>query len=128
MAALPNGHYRTAAGSQMWISGDHGGRSVVEFDWVEEGACCDCQAQPYEVDGMLTWHCDECDGGCAQLYPADSLIRGPLPIRAIPTRATSSSAESGPSTPACRVTTRALPGDCGDSDALQEAPRYDDHQ
>lgn len=34
---LPNGHYRTKAGSEMWISGKHGGISRVEFDWLEEG-------------------------------------------------------------------------------------------
>lgn len=71
MGKLQNGHYRTAAGSEMRISGEHGGKSVVEFDWLEEGACCDCVAQPYEADGMLTWHCEECGGGSAQLYPAD---------------------------------------------------------
>ena len=71
MGKLQNGHYRTAAGSEMWISGDYGGISRVNFDWLEEGACCDCEAQPYEFDGMLSWHCEECGGGSAQLYPAD---------------------------------------------------------
>lgn len=64
---LKNGHYRTAAGSQMWISGEHGGISRVEFDWCEEGACPNCRASAYEYDGRLMWHCDECNGGSAEL-------------------------------------------------------------
>ena len=40
--SLPNGHYRTAAGSEMWISGKHDGVSEVSFDWFEEDACLDC--------------------------------------------------------------------------------------
>lgn len=66
---LPNGHYRTAAGSEMWISGEHGGISRVEFDWLEEGACPDCVPDAYEYDGMLIWHCDQCEGGQAELQP-----------------------------------------------------------
>lgn len=69
---LPNGHYRTAAGSEMWISGKHGGKSTVEFDWFEEDACCDCQPEPYDCDGRLIWHCDECGGGSAELMPVTS--------------------------------------------------------
>lgn len=64
---LPNGHYRTAAGSEMWISGEHGGKSKVEFDWLEEGGCIECNVDPNEQDGMLVWHCDECGGSCAEL-------------------------------------------------------------
>jgi len=64
---LPNGHYKTAAGSEMRISGTHGGRSVVDFDWLEEGACCDCRVSAYEHDGDLLWECDYCGGGRAQL-------------------------------------------------------------
>ena len=66
--SLPNGHYRTAAGSEMWISG---GRSRVEFDWVEEDACCDCMPAAYEQDGCLVWRCASCGGGRAALKPAE---------------------------------------------------------
>ena len=34
---LPNGIYRTAAGSTVTISGKYSGISAVEFDWLEEG-------------------------------------------------------------------------------------------
>ncbi|MCR4297553.1 MAG: hypothetical protein NUV75_02185 [Gallionella sp.] len=65
---LPNGHYRTAAGSEMWISGTHAGKSVVEFDWIEEdNACLDCVPEAYDSDGWLVWHCDYCGGGRAEL-------------------------------------------------------------
>jgi len=66
---LPNGHYRTAAGSEMWISGEHGGISEVSFDWLEEGACLDCRVSAYDIDGMLIWECEECEGGRAELFP-----------------------------------------------------------
>lgn len=66
--SLPNGHYRTVAGSEMWISGNHAGISRVEFDWLdEENACLDCVPQAYDVDGDLVWVCDECGGGRAKL-------------------------------------------------------------
>ena len=68
--SLPNGRYRTAAGSEMRVSGNHGGRSEVSFDWLEEGGCLDCQASAYDRDGMLVWECDECGGGSAELFPA----------------------------------------------------------
>ena len=66
---LPNGHYKTAAGSEMRISGTHSGRSVVDFDWLEEGACVDCRVSAYEHDGDLIWECDRCSGGRAALMP-----------------------------------------------------------
>ena len=50
----------------MTISGKHGGISRVLFDWVEEGGCCDCHAEPYDDDGWLIWRCDECGGGSAK--------------------------------------------------------------
>ena len=64
---LPNGHYRTAAGSEMRISGERGGISEVLFDWIEEASCADCRPEAYEQDGRLTWGCDVCDGGSAEL-------------------------------------------------------------
>lgn len=68
---LSNGHYRTAAGSEMWISGEHRDKSKVEFDWLEEGGCIECNVEPYDQDGMLVWHCDECGGGSAALRKVD---------------------------------------------------------
>ena len=68
---LPNGKYRTAAGSLMEISGTYGGISRVDFDWIEEGACCDCKVNAYEDGGDMCWSCDYCDGGRAKLYPMD---------------------------------------------------------
>ena len=67
---LPNGIYRTAAGSTVTISGKYSGISAVEFDWLEEGGCSDCVPNAYEYEGDLIWHCDECGGGRAQLIPA----------------------------------------------------------
>lgn len=64
--SLPNGHYITANGSEMWVNG---GRSRVDFDWFEEAeACCDCQPEAYaDSDGYLVWYCDQCGGGKAKL-------------------------------------------------------------
>lgn len=63
---LPVGKYRTRSGSEMTVSGEHGGISRVEFDWMEERACPDCTPEPYaDDDGFLVWRCDECGGGCA---------------------------------------------------------------
>ncbi len=68
---LSNGDYVTAAGSTVSISGLHGGRSRVEFDWCEEpNACPDCRVRAYEDDGQLVWDCDHCGGGRADLMPA----------------------------------------------------------
>ncbi len=73
--SIPNGEYLTAAGSYVNISGAHGGISEVVFDWCEEtNACCDCTVDPYpDWNGnawILRWDCKECDGGCAELFPA----------------------------------------------------------
>ncbi|MBT9167698.1 MAG: hypothetical protein DDT19_01038 [Syntrophomonadaceae bacterium] len=65
---LPSGKYRTEKGSTMVISGKYAGESRVSFDWVEENACCDCKPEPYEDDGYLIWHCEECGGGKAKLF------------------------------------------------------------
>lgn len=68
---LKNGTYRTEAGSTVTISGAHSGISRVEFDWLEEGGCCECAVNGYPVendDGLyLTWACNECGGGRAKL-------------------------------------------------------------
>jgi len=65
---LPNGHYITESGSEMRISGEHGGISTVDFDWLEEGGCFDCAPEPYDQDGYLVWHCAECGGSAAALH------------------------------------------------------------
>lgn len=66
---LPDGKYRTEAGSTMQIS-KNGGVSHVSFDWVEEpNACCDCSVDAYEMDGRMVWTCDYCEGGSADLLP-----------------------------------------------------------
>ena len=70
---LSNGHYRTAAGSKMRISGEFKGISEVSFDWVEEGGCLDCVVEVYEQEGWLVWHCTECGGGKAELKPATTI-------------------------------------------------------
>ena len=67
---LPVGRYVTKSGSTMRISGQYGGKSEANFDWLEEDACYDCKPEPYDVDGYLVWHCDECGGGKAKLEPA----------------------------------------------------------
>ena len=64
---MKNGQYKTAAGSTMTISGKHGGISTVDFDWLEEEACIECQPEPYDADGYLVWQCDYCGGGKAKL-------------------------------------------------------------
>lgn len=65
---LPAGRYRTRAGSEMIVSGEHGEISRVEFDWAKEGACPYCTPESYaDEDGFLIWRCDECGGGCAVL-------------------------------------------------------------
>jgi hypothetical protein len=75
---LPNGHYRTKAGSTVRVYGKHSGYLGVYFDWFEEpDACCDCVVHPYPEDWgdgthRLTWKCDVCGGGSAvlELVPA----------------------------------------------------------
>jgi hypothetical protein len=75
MNSLPNGFYKTKAGSQLEISGSHGGIVRLSFDWCEEpDACCECRPDPYpqkfdENDFRITWNCTRCDGGSAQLFP-----------------------------------------------------------
>lgn len=81
---LPCGRYRTANGSRMCVSGTHAGIREVVFDWLEEGACIDCIAEAYEVDGRLIWNCDYCGGGSAELYPdtGGPPMTAPSPIHA----------------------------------------------
>lgn len=74
---LPNGHYRTKAGSTLEVAGQHGGIFRVFFDWFEESmASCDCCVTPEPEDWgdgthRLTWHCECCcGGGSAVLEPA----------------------------------------------------------
>lgn len=71
MHKLPNGAYVTEHGSEVRISGEHSGKVVCWFDWVEEpNACIECRVDPYPDDeGFLTWECDHCGGGRAELKP-----------------------------------------------------------
>ena len=70
---LPNGKYRTLAGSTVTISGNHAGVATVEFDWLDEDqACIDCHPEPYpeywgHAEWRLVWHCAVCGGGSAKL-------------------------------------------------------------
>lgn len=65
---LPNGKYRTERGSLMEISGQHGGISRVEFDWLEEDACADCRVDAYPIHDYMVWDCEACGGGRAKLF------------------------------------------------------------
>jgi len=65
---LSTGEYVTEAGSTLTVA--RPGSSLVWFDWVEEEACFDCKAEPYDDDGYLVWHCNECGGGKAKLKPS----------------------------------------------------------
>ena len=38
---LPDGKYRTEHGSEVVLS-KNGGRTICDFDWLEQGACFDC--------------------------------------------------------------------------------------
>lgn len=63
-------HYRTAAGSEVEISGKHNGIVTIDFDWFEENACP--EARPvadtlHPDDPVLTWCCPCCDPGAARL-------------------------------------------------------------
>lgn len=75
MTVLANGKYKTAAGSTLVVSGKHSGIFTVEFDWFEEGACVDCAVNTRpdydEESWWLTWDCDECGGGRAQLIEVE---------------------------------------------------------
>lgn len=57
--------YETKVGSTVTLRGKHGGIVEIDFDWVEEKACCECK--PEYIDGCLSWSCDYCDGGSAGL-------------------------------------------------------------
>jgi hypothetical protein len=75
MATLPNGSYRTKAGSTLQVSGKHGGIFTASFDWIEgDNACCDCHVDPVPAEWgnnewRLTWDCEVCSGGSARLIP-----------------------------------------------------------
>ena len=58
--------YVTESGSTVK---SEGGRSFVNFDWVEEDACVECKVDPAPREGSLFWDCEECGGGSARLLP-----------------------------------------------------------
>ena len=62
------GIYRTEAGSIVEITGKHCGVVSVDFDWFEEGGCCDCVPEPYPEEDLLVWNCVLCGGGSAKLF------------------------------------------------------------
>ena len=66
---MNNGKYRTEAGSEVTVSGEHSGKFVIDFDWLEEGACCDCRPSVDLRSGYLMWDCRWCQGGSAPLLP-----------------------------------------------------------
>lgn len=68
---MKHGSYRTMAGSEVLVSGMYGGIYSISFDWVEEeNACVDCK--PSVHDGYLTWSCDLCGGGSAELKKVET--------------------------------------------------------
>lgn len=63
---MTNGHYQTKNGSEVIVSGEHSGIYDIAFDWLEEdNACIECR--PSVHDGYLTWSCEYCGGGSAEL-------------------------------------------------------------
>ena len=67
---LVNGKYHTSNGSLLEITGQYGGIVDLSFDRFEEGACIECQPDPYpDSDGYLVWRCNHCDGGKSQWLP-----------------------------------------------------------
>ena len=75
MWPLENGMYETKNGSTVEIFGKHSGGSRVNFDWLEENGCIDCEPQAYPEewdsdDVRLVWNCDYCGGGNAKLHKA----------------------------------------------------------
>ena len=57
--------YTTKNGSTVTIIGKGG--YEISFDWFEEdNACIDCVPEYIEYK-ELTWSCDYCGGGCAEL-------------------------------------------------------------
>lgn len=68
---MKSGRYHTKAGSTLEISGKYSGIATLDFDWLEEGGCIDCEPNPYpeEDDGewFVVWACDYCGGGRARL-------------------------------------------------------------
>ena len=70
LSRLPNGTYRTAAGSLVTIDGIYGGRHVIDFDWFEEGACIEAHPSVDVIDGCLHWNCGCCPDGGSAARPA----------------------------------------------------------
>ena len=73
---LSNGTYRTAAGSRVTVAGKHGGEFTVDFDWLEEGGCIECEVDPVPEeygpgDFRLMWRCAYHDSGNSKLIPTE---------------------------------------------------------
>lgn len=67
---MPQGKYRTAAGSELEVKPNGG--CTVWFDWFEEpDACVECRPDPMPDDeGYLVWSCDEHNGGKSKWLPS----------------------------------------------------------
>jgi len=68
--------YRTAAGSTITVSGNHGSFIDIKFDWTKEAnarvnACENCDVNVYDGYGYLMWSCKQCGGGKAKLKRVD---------------------------------------------------------
>jgi len=63
--------YKTKSGSTVVMNGG----IVINFDWFEENACCDCLPNVNVYgQGYLTWYCDECGHGEAKLEEVNEEI------------------------------------------------------
>ena len=78
---LPNGKYRTKAGSTLEITGHYPRVGALarnlQFDYNEESpACVECLVnhsalQAHDGNWFLTWECTEHESGSAQLFPVE---------------------------------------------------------
>lgn len=57
------GKYKTENGSTVTITGKHCGIVTIQFDWLEEGGCIDCEPSTDVNEDVLYWSCDYCGGG-----------------------------------------------------------------
>lgn len=63
---MKNGQYVTLGGSTLTVRGDHSGIFDLEFDWVEEMACPECEPRVEPDEDFLVWDCEECGGGSSR--------------------------------------------------------------
>ena len=59
--------YETEAGSIVRLFAQ---RVTCHFNYFDEpDACADCKVNPCPEEGYLTWECDTCGGGSAEINP-----------------------------------------------------------